>query len=160
VARPSFISPILFLTLAPALAAQASANWDGVRQLIAGQGVRVILTDGRTLRGKFQSATDDALMVATAKSQEALSRTMVTQVSTRGKSHRLRNALIGFGAGAGGGLIVGAIADADSCHPDRLLGCIGGPNVLKKVFTPLGALVGGIVGAVLPTGGWRDVYQD
>ena len=80
-------------------------------------------------------------MVATSKSQEALSRTMVTQVSTRGKSHRLRNALIGFGAGAGGGLIVGAIADAgESCHRIRLLACIGGPDVLKKVFTPLGEL--------------------
>ena len=54
-----------------------------------------------------------------------------------------------------GGLIAGAIADAASCRPS----CFGGPNILAEGLTPLGAIVGGVVGALLPTGGWRDVYR-
>jgi hypothetical protein len=145
--------------LAPVLVAQSRNNWDVVKQLAAGQEIHVILTDGRDFRGVFLSANDDALTVENFNSQEMLSRTMVSKVSSRGKSHRLRNALVGFGVGAGVGLIVGAIGDAESCHPARFFGCIAGPNILKEGLTPLGALVGGIVGAVVPTGGWHDVFR-
>jgi hypothetical protein len=158
--RAGLISAMLLLALAPVLIAQAPGNWDSVKQLAGGKEIRVTLMDGRNLRGEFQSATDDALMVATSKSQETLSRTMVTKVSSKGKSHRLRNALIGFGAGAGVGLILGAVGDANSCHPG-LLGCFEplGRNGLKETVTPLGAVIGGAVGALLPTGGWRSVYR-
>lgn len=111
--------------------------------------------DSRNLRGEFQGATDDAVTIATSKSQETLSRTMVTKVSFWSESHRLRNALIGFGVGAAGGLIAGAIGEAASCRPS----CFGGPNILAEGPTPLGAIVGGVVGALLPTGGWRDLYR-
>jgi hypothetical protein len=158
--RPGLISAILLLALAPALIAQAPANWDSVKQLAGGKEIRVTLMDGRNLRGEFQSATDDALIVATSKSQETLSRTMVTKVSSKGKNHRLRNALIGLGAGAGTGLILGAVGDANSCHPG-FFGCYEplGRNFFKEVATPLGALIGGAVGALVPTGGWRSVYR-
>jgi hypothetical protein len=160
--RSKLLSPLLVLALTPALTAQSRTNWDGVKQLTAGQEIRVVLTDGVEVRGVFLSATDDALMFATYKSQEMLSRIMVGKISSRGKTHRLRNALIGLGAGAGGGLTLGAVIDADSCkNPNVFFGCFqpAGPNIGKEVFTPLGALVGGIVGALLPTGGWRDVYR-
>jgi len=154
------MSAILLLALAPALIARAPANWDSVRQLAGGNEIRVTLMDGRNLRGEFQSATDDALVVATSKSQETLSRTMVTKVSCEGKSHRLRNALIGFGAGAGTGLILGAVGDANSCH-SGFFGCFEplGRNGLKETVTPLGAVIGAAVGALVPTGGWRSVYR-
>jgi hypothetical protein len=74
-ARPSFTSPTLLLTLAPTQIAQASANWDIVKQLAAGKEICVALIDGRKLRAEFQNATDDALMVITSKPQETLSRT-------------------------------------------------------------------------------------
>jgi hypothetical protein len=34
-----------------------------------------------------------------------------------------------------------------------------GKNLGKKVFTPLGALIGVTVGALLPTGGWHNLYR-
>ena len=157
--RSKLLSPLLLLALAPALVAQSRTNWDSVKQLGAGQEIRIVLTDGVEVRGVFLSATDDVLTFATPKSQEALTRIMVAKVFSRGKKHGWRNFLIGFGAGAGGGLIVGAITDAKTCQPTPFLGCFLGPNIGKVVFTPLGALVGGIVGALLPTGGWRDVYR-
>jgi hypothetical protein len=160
--RSIVIAPTLLLALAPLLVAQSPAKWDRVKQLVAGTEVRITLMDGRNLLGTFQSATDDALMFGTSNSQEALSRTMVARVSSRGTSHRLRNALIGLGAGAGGGLAVGAVLDANSCkNPALIFGCLQpvGNNFGKLVLTPLGGLAGGIVGAFLPTGGWNDVYR-
>jgi hypothetical protein len=158
-ARSCFLQPLLLLTLAPALVAQSRANWDSVKQMSAGQPIRVSLTDGRNVTGALLSVTDESLTVAASKSQEALTRTMVAKVSSRGANHRLRNTLIGFGVGAGGGLIAGAVTDAETCHPNQLLGCIGGKNLGKEVFTPLGALIGGLVGALLPSGRWRTVYS-
>ena len=69
------------------------------------------MTDGRKIEGAFQSATDEDLLVQTHKSPQALTRMMIAKVSAKGRSHRFRNALIGFGGGAGVGLIVGAVAD-------------------------------------------------
>ena len=73
-----------------------TANWDSVKQLAAGKEIRVTLNDGRNLRGRFQSATDEALTVAIPNSQEALSRTLVIRIASKGKGHRLRNSLIGL----------------------------------------------------------------
>lgn len=155
-------SRALAFMVAPALVAQAPADWDRVKQLVAGREIRVSLADGRKLRGEFRSATDDALMVETTKSQEMLSRTMVTKVAVQGKSHRSRNALIGMGAGAAVGLIVGTIADRSPCQgiigPFNAPLCLGPPNAGKEVLTPVGALVGVIAGALIPTRGWREVY--
>jgi hypothetical protein len=157
--RPGFLAPLLLVALAPVLMAQAPTAWENVKHLTPGTDVRVKLMDGRTLRGGFESATDDALMMGTANSQETLNRAMIAKVSIRGKNHRLRNTLIGFGVGAAGGLIAGAVTDAETCHPNQFFGCFGGRDLGKEVLTPLGALVGAIVGVLLPTGGWHDVYS-
>jgi hypothetical protein len=135
---------------------QVPSNWAGVKQLPAGSEVRVKMSDGRKVVGAFQSATDDDLLVQTPKSRETLTRMTIAKVSTKGRSHRLRNALIGFGGGAGVGLIVGAVSDS-RCPKS---GCFAvGKNLGKEVFTPLGALIGVTVGALLPTGGWHDLYR-
>ena len=86
----------------------------------------------------------------TTKSRETLTRLTIVKMSTKGRSHRLRNALAGFGGGAGVGLIVGAVSDS-GCPKN---GCFPvGKNLGKVVFTPLGALIGVTIGALLPTGG-------
>jgi hypothetical protein len=139
------------------LLAQPPANWDRVKQLAAGQEIRVSLNDGRKIRGAFQSATGDGLSIAAGKSPETLGRAMVTRVSAKGKNHRLRNVLIGFGAGAAGGLIVGAVRDSQCSN--TAFSCFPGKNLGKEGLTPLGALIGAIVGVVLPTGRFHDVYR-
>lgn len=147
---------ILLLLLATAMVGQTPSNWASVKQLPRGGAIRVKMSDGRKIVGRFQSATDDDLLVQTPKSKETLTRMAIAKVSTKGRSHRLRNALIGFGGGAGVGLIVGAVSDSrcpkGGCFPV-------GRNLGKEVFTPLGALIGVTVGALLPTGGWHDLYR-
>ncbi len=150
----------LFAVLAAAaLAASAAAqtqppdgNWAPFNQLAAGSEIRVQLTSGRTVRGYFQSATADSLAINATTSQERLSRQEIRRVQVKREGHRGRNTLIGLGLGAGVGLAAGAAADAG--RPDDWF-----PNAGKAVLTPLGMLVGTVVGVAWPTGGWREIYR-
>ena len=154
------LTPIFLVALLPfLLSAQPVGDWNAVRQFTAGQPVRIGLVNGKTVQGKFQSATDSEVLVATSQAQQTVARADVTKIATKGKNHRLRNALIGLGAGAGGGLAAGAIVDhGDRCTPPG--GCLlNFSNLGKVVLTPAGAVVGLIIGAVIPSGNWRDVYR-
>jgi hypothetical protein len=101
----------------------------------------------------MQRVTPESLAINATTSQETLSRQDIRRVDLKRPGHRRRNTLIGLAIGAGTGLAVGAVADSKAGP--------GGwfPDVCKEVFTPLGALVGKVVGAALPTGGWREVYR-
>jgi hypothetical protein len=105
----------------------------------------------RTVRGDIQSVTADSLVVESANGRETFTRQKITRVSVRKKGHRLRNTLIGFGAGTGVGIAIGAV-DASGCK-ELLCG------LAPAVGAILGAIGGTIAGAVWPTGGWRDVYK-
>ncbi len=141
------------LLLAATVAAQTnSSNWNAVKVLTAGTEVR-IQSGSRTVRGNIDGVTEDAILMRTRKGQETFKQPDVMRVSLRESGHRTRNALIGLGIGAGVGLGVGAAADA-SCKSF----CFGG-NLGKAVFTPVGAIVGIAVGALIPAGGWREIYR-
>jgi len=142
---------LLAASFAQAQSSSGTTDWANVKRVAAGEEIRVSMSDGKAFRGEFQSATDQSLIMVAASSQQTLDRATVTRIATRRDSHRGRNALIGLGVGAGGGLAVGAGVD----HGDH--GWF--QNIGKEVFTPLGALVGVIVGVAWPTGGWHDVYR-
>lgn len=124
--------------------------WDKLKQLSAGQQIQVVQNGAKSTTGSFHSVTDDAIVVDAASGEETINRQSVQRVSAKSKNHRLRNALVGFGVGAGAGLAVGAGVDCSTCWF---------PNLGKEVLTPLGALAGGVVGAVIPTGGWHEIYR-
>jgi hypothetical protein len=140
------------LLLAATVAAQSnSSNWNNVKELTAGTDVRITRAS-HNVSGKIVSVTDETMVVSSGKGQETFKQQEVTRVSLRKKGHRARNALIGLGVGAGVGLGVGGAADADCSGL-----CFG--NLGKAVFTPLGAIAGLLVGALLPSGGWREIYK-
>ena len=144
---------MVLLLLAATVAAQTiPSNWNAVKALTAGTDVR-ILNGSRTVRGKIDGVTDETIVVNARKGQETLKQQDIIRVSLRKDGHRARNALIGLGVGAGAGLGVGVAADA-SCKSF----CFGG-NLGKEVFTPMGAIAGVLVGALLPSGGWREIYK-
>jgi hypothetical protein len=146
----------LLLLLAPVVVMQAQPDWPSVKNLAPGIEIRVTTMDGRKVGGGLRSVTDEALVVATPKFAETLNRAAIVRIATRGKSHRGRNALIGLGIGAGGGLVAGAVFD----HGCPSSGCAFlGKNAGKEVLTPVGAIIGVVVGALIPTGGWHDVYR-
>jgi len=141
------------LLLAATVAAQTHAScWDAVKALAAGTDVRV-MNGSRTVNGKIERVTDEVIVVTSAKRQESFRQQDVTRVSLKKSRHRRRNALIGLGVGAGVGFGVGVAADA-SCTSF----CFGG-NFGKAIFTPMGAIAGVLVRALLPSGGWREIHK-
>ena len=145
---------ILLLAVFTASAAAQSpvGSWTSVNQLVPGTQVRVSLGTGKTVRGSVQAVTGDSLVIRTDKAQETLSRAQVRRIESRRASHRGRNALIGLGIGAGSGLAVGAAIDHGN-HTNWF------PNGGKAIVTPLGAIVGTVIGVAIPSGGWREVFR-
>ena len=151
-----FLPALVAATLVATAAAQQVkpiANWANLNQLVTGAEIRVTLANGKTLRGFMQRVTPESLAINATTSQETLSRQDIRRVDLKRPGHRGRNTLIGFAVGTGVGLTAGAVADARA-GPGLWL-----PNSGKEVFSPLGALIGTVVGVALPTGGWREVYR-
>jgi hypothetical protein len=142
--------------LAASAAAQPAkpiANWANLNQLVTGAEIRVTLDDGKTLRGFMQRVTPESLAINATTSQETLSRQDIRRVALKRPGHRGRNTLIGLAVGTGVGLAAGAVVDSKS-GPGRMF-----PDSGKVVFSPVGAIIGTVVGVALPTGGWREVYR-
>ena len=143
------------LVFALAAAAQSPAqNWINVKALAVGTSVRVSV-GSRTVNGDLQHVTDDSLTFNVGKGQEMITRQEVKQVSVKEKGHRGRNALIGLGIGVGAGAAAGLGARTEGN---------GQPLTRSRALNaaigavPLG-VIGTLVGAVIPTGGWREVYK-
>lgn len=147
-----------FIAMVPLGAAPqaANANWDILKHLTPGAEIKVVLNDVKSYQGKFQNLSDEAIVVRLGEGEQTFARQNVLRVSVKGESHRRRNALIGATVGAGAGLGAGAAADA-SQKCGGFAPCFRDAG--KEVLTPLGAIAGAVVGAVLPPRGWRDLYR-
>jgi small nuclear ribonucleoprotein (snRNP)-like protein len=133
------------------------ANWENLEQLASGQEVQVVLTDAKSYRGQLQTVGDDALVLRLARGEQTFERQNVLRVSTRGKSHRGRNALIGLAAGAGAGVIVAVASPELGTGKCAQGSCVNAGIVSMVGFW--GGVLGAGLGAAIPTGGWHDVYR-
>ena len=90
---------------------QEVANWANLKQLSAGQEIQVVLNDAKSYRGRFESVSQDTLMMRLETGEQSFDRKSLLRVSAKAGSHRLRNAalggLIGIGTGAGIGAAAG-----------------------------------------------------
>jgi hypothetical protein len=127
-------------------------RWESLNALTPGVEIRISLTTGKSIRGFFQKAAPDAIVVNAATSQERIARADVKRVELKRAGHRGRNTLIGLGIGTGGGLAAGLAFDARAS--DFL-----GDHFGKVAFTSFGAILGTVVGVAWPTGGWREIYR-
>jgi hypothetical protein len=135
-------------------------NWASLHTLVPGEKVMVVLDKAQAFRGQFKTFSDEAIELHLVTGDRIFQRANVLRVSAKGQSHRGRNALIGALVGAGTGLGLGMAADKSSkCGPSGPFLCGGSFNYGKEILTPAGAIGGGLVGAVLPSGGWREIYR-
>jgi hypothetical protein len=142
---------------------QHSTEWAALAACSPQTDIRVSLINGINVRGALQGVSPDALEVKTADGQQRLAREEIKRVQMRRGGRRGRHMLIGMAVGAGTGLAVGAIGD-HVIHDRPCTGtgwCVGPDlsNVGKMVLTPVGAVVGALVGMALPSQGWTDLYQ-
>ena len=145
----------LFLSALAAAAQSPAQDWSAVKALAAGTSVRVS-SGSHTINGQVQSVTDESLSIDSGKKQQTLDRQEVLRVSVKKTAHRGRNTLIGLGAGVAIRATVGAAS-----HKDCTGFCIF--YTTRGQDAGIGALVFGVVGtaagALIPTGGWREVYK-
>jgi len=146
---------VVLLLFALAAAGQTPAkDWTSVRALPVGTEVR-ISAGSRTVSGDLQNVTDDSLIVNSGKGQETFTRQEITKVSVKKRGHRVRNALIGLGIGAGAGLAIGF---ATTSHCTGFCNIVP-PGEVRGAAAGGGAAVGAFIGAIIHTGGWREVYK-
>ena len=129
------------------------ASWDNLKALPQGKEIQVVLNNAESYRGLLQTVTEEAIVVRTAGGEQTFTRQSILRVSTKGESHRGRNAVIGAIVGlAGGAATVAALCQGTTS-------CTGTGTAALVVGGGFGAPVGAVAGAVIPTGGWRDIYR-
>ncbi|MCJ7504443.1 MAG: hypothetical protein MUP80_15495 [Acidobacteriia bacterium] len=149
--RRLIVSVFLMLLVPLLLSAQeARESWDNLKKLVPGEGIRIVLKDAKSYRVTFESFDEGGIVVRTATGQQTYARDTVLRVSSKGQSHRLRNALIG--AGIAGGISGAAVAANYSHDPES-------GTIAAVVGIPIATIAGAGVGALIPTGGWHDVYR-
>jgi hypothetical protein len=153
--RIGYLALLLTLIAGPSLRAVEKSDWSSLKQIAAGQTIKVTVKDGTSSQGDFQSATEDALVLRVAGGDRSIARDTIRRVSLKTSSHRGKHALIAAAIGAGGGLGAGIAIDND-CSPNAIV-CTG--NKGKGILTPAFALIGAGIGALLPAGGWREIYR-
>ena len=143
-----------------------SSSWDNLKSLTLGQEIRVVMNNVKSYQGAFESLNDDGMTLRQAAGEQTLARKDVLRASQKiGRDHGVRNTLVGMAVGAGAGLATGLTANHViwshvNCTEGPLFGCAGPPNPhWGEILTPVGGLAGAIIGGVLPTGGWHDVYR-
>jgi hypothetical protein len=139
-----------------------SSSGDNLESLTPGQEIRVVMNNLKSYQGKFKSLSDGGITLQQAAGEQTLARNDILRVSRKkGQDHRARNMLIGAVVGAGAGLWIGLSPyRGRNCTEGPEFGCGYPPNPhLAEGLTPAGGLAGAIVGGLVPTGGWHDVYR-
>ena len=146
---------LLGLLISSSLFGAENPAWNSLKLLSTSQKIRVVLNNKKSFKGQFQSLNDDAIIIRAGRTDQTLSRSSVQQVFSRRAGHRGRNALVGAAIGAGAGLGSGAAIDND-CSRNSMV-CTG--NLGKAILTPAFGLLGAGIGALLPSGGWQEIYR-
>jgi len=140
-----------------------STSWDHLKSLTPGQEIRVVINNFKSYQGEFRSLSDNGISLRQAAGEQTLARKDVLRVSQKkGQNHRARNAVIGalIGAGAGLGIGLSPYLVQRNCTEGPAFNCGSPPNPhLVEILMPVGALAGAAIGAIVPTGGWHDVYR-
>src|SRR5580658_2045136 len=126
-----------------AMPSVASAQWENLNTLQAGQKIQVLQTSKKD-SGTFLSVSDKEISLQGKSGTQSIHRQDVRSVKLMENKHRLRNALIGAAVGAGAGAGISAAA----WEPR---GFAGGRGTGAAVGAVIGAVGGAVVGALWPS---------
>src|SRR5690242_9433977 len=91
---------VLLMALPLHTAGRVEAHWESLNQLTSGQRIRVVLSGNKSYQGEFQRIDDQSIVIHEATGEEAFTRASILRVSSKARSHRTRNTLIGAAVGA------------------------------------------------------------
>ena len=124
-------------------AVQGQSSWASLKGLNAGQKIQIIEMNSKKHNGSFLSATDTAITFTEGSAEKSVEKADVRSVKLE-TNRRLRNALIGLGAGGGAGAAIGA----GICHKSDGFATAG---ECAGVMGLIGGIVGTPIGLLMPT---------
>jgi hypothetical protein len=145
----SIILSIAVVSLSLGQSSDGASQWNIIRAVNAGHRIRVE-TSAVKYSGGFAGLSDSAIMLQSEKGQVSVPRAEVLRVYSQSRSNRLRNTLIGAAIGAAVGITTYGTLGA-------LLRNEGADNTGVLVAAPV--TVGTAVGAILPAGGMKKIYD-
>ena len=141
------IAVSVVLLSAVAQAQDPEQSWGNLRTLQAGQKIQVVDQNLKSQDGTFVRVSDEAITFQVRQDEVTIQRADVFRVSSRERSKRGRNALIGLAIGGAIGVVVGIPVAG------RIRNAT--PGDMTWIAATLGGIVGGIgagIGAALPAG--------
>jgi len=133
------------------------ASWKNLSTLQTGQKIQIVDMNSKKHSGAFLKFSDAAIRYQDTAGDQSIPKQDVRRVKLMENRHRIRNTLIGAGVGAGGGAVIGAVAN-HPCVPNppsqQFPNCLGA-NISKGATAGIGAVLGiaagAVVGALVPT---------
>ena len=125
------------------------ADWKPVSAVSAGTKVRVE-TAAVKQTGTLLSVSDQSIQIATDKGELSIARADIERVYVSTKGHRVRNTIIGAAIGAAAGVTLYSTLGSWFRNEGR-------DDTAGMLVAPIG--VGTAVGAALPTGRMKKIYD-
>ena len=144
---PLVILLISFLLSPLTLVAQTgTSDWSRLSSVANGSKLSVKLRNGKKVDGTLSSVSDTALTLMVKNTSTEIKRDDIRSVHQVGGTSVTKSTLIGLGAGAGTGALLGVVGEATD--NDNSFGCCNGGAVTAGL-TVLGAVAGAITGFVI-----------
>jgi hypothetical protein len=132
-------------------------SWMNLSALRPGERIQIIEMNSKKNSGTFVSFSETAIAYQDNAGGQTIPKQDVRRVKLMENKHHLRNALIvgavgaGVGAGTGAGVFHGCTPNPPSSQFPNCLGGSVSRGEGAAILAPVGFLVGGLVGAFLPS---------
>jgi hypothetical protein len=139
----ALIASLLFSSIS-AVAQTATGDWNSLQRLGVDSKLSVKLKTGKTVDGRFKTASDSSLTLATKNGSVDLKRDDVASVYEVKRKSATKSTMIGLGVGAGAGAALGAAAASnDNADFDKL------DQAVLAGLVVIGAVAGTVTGYFL-----------
>jgi hypothetical protein len=132
------------------------SSWDNLSKLESGQKIQVVEMNSKKDSGTFLNVSETAISLRETVREQTIQRQDVRSLELMEHGHRLRNALISAGVGAGAGAAIGTVGHREGSlqNPN---GTFIKPGQGAAIGAVIGLIGGAVVGVLLPS--HKTIYR-